>query len=44
MTQGNCSSLTYDREILRDLDDEDEDDYIDYSDDDESDEGPVMAS
>ena len=43
MTQGNCSSLTYDREILRDLDDEDEDDYIDYSDD-ESDEGPVMAS
>ena len=43
MTQGNCSSLTYDREILRDLDDEDDDDYIDYSDD-ESDEGPVMAS
>ena len=43
MTQGNCSSLTYDREILRDLDDEEEDDYIDYSDD-ESDEGPVMAS
>ena len=43
MTQGNCSSLTYDREILRDLDDEDEDDYIDYGDD-ESDEGPVMAS
>ena len=41
MTQGNCSSLTYDREILRDLDDED--DYIDYGDD-ESDEGPVMAS
>ena len=31
MTQGNCSSLTYDREILRDLDDE-EDDYIDYGD------------
>ena len=43
MTQGNCSSLTYDREILRDLDDEDDDDYIDYGDD-ESDEGPVMAS
>ena len=33
MTQGNCSSLTYDREILRDLDDEEEeDDYIDYGD------------
>ena len=44
MTQGDCSSLTYDREILRDLDDEDEDDYIDYSDDDESDDDPVMAS
>ena len=43
MTQGNCSSLTYDREILRDLDDEDEDDYIDYGDE-GSDEGPVMAS
>ena len=43
MTQGNCSSLTYDREILRDLDDEDDDDDIDYGDD-ESDEGPVMAS
>ena len=43
MTQGNCSSLTYEREILRDLDDEDDDDYIDYSDD-ESDEEPVMAS
>ena len=43
MTQGNCSSLTYDREILRDLDDEDDDDYIDYGDE-GSDEGPVMAS
>ena len=43
MTQGNCSSLTYDREILRDLDDEDDDDYIDYGDD-ESDDDPVMAS
>ena len=32
MTQGRCSSLTYDREILRDLDDEEEDDYIDYGD------------
>ena len=33
MSQGNCSSLTYDREILRDLDDEEEeDDYIDYGD------------
>ena len=44
MTQGNCSSLTYDREILRDLDDED--DYIDYIDygDEGSDEDPVMAS
>ena len=33
MTQGNCSSLTYDRKILRDLDEDDEeDDYIDYGD------------
>ena len=33
VTQGNCSSLTYDREILRDLDDEEEEgDYIDYGD------------